>query len=275
VDIIPDVDKFLIDLNLNGVKLDKKIDRIRFKCYPKFSGKYWYIMICVNTRDTPYTLKNNLIYKNNQIIAKIKDFERDFVELSYFRRKNTVLVLNSNQRVFCSGCKFCGVNYLKARYKKNLLNKKSLKKYFELLNKDFSNFIEISLCTGCFPNKKLLIEHLFDIYEISSEMGFSGEIKFIGNELGRDDLRKIYTKIKNFSYYYTLETFTKRYLLARYKKRPLDKILNILKFCRDVNYNTSILYIIGLEELKFYERGLKKFKPYLSRFPVINIFQTM
>ena len=272
---IPDVDRFLIDLNLCGAQYCKD-GRFRFECFPTDSDGRWYIAICVNTRKTPYRIENSEILKGDEVLAYLKNFEKDVIELSYFRKNGKVMTLNSNQRRFCSGCKFCGVSQQESRYLASLLDRDLLEAYFEELSQtcNFEDLEEIALCTGCFPKEKYLIEHLYDIHDVASEHGFGGEIKFIGSELSRDGLKEIARKIPDFSYYFTIEVFTNRDIFLNPKKRvPLDEIERTLQFAKNQGFDTSFLYIIGLEPLEIYERGLRRFKKDVTRFPVINIFQ--
>ena len=202
--------------------------------------------------------------------------KKDVIELSYFRKNGKVMTLNSNQRRFCSGCKFCGVSQQESRYLASLLDRDLLEAYFEELSQtcNFEELEEIALCTGCFPKEKYLVEHLYDIHDVASEHGFGGEIKFIGSELSRDGLKEIARKIPDFSYYFTIEVFTNRDIFLNPKKRvPLDEIERTLQFAKNQGFDTSFLYIIGLEPLEIYERGLRRFKKDVTRFPVINIFQ--
>jgi len=273
---VPDIDRFLIDLNFNGASYSRD-GRFRFECFPTNSDGRWYIAICTNTRDTPYRIEKGKIIRNDdEIMADIKNFEEDLIELSYFRKNGKVLVLNSNQRGFCSGCRFCGVTEQKSRHPVNLLHKDLLEHYFEELSEicDFRELEEITLCTGCFPKEEYLINHLYDIYDTASEFGFDGAIKFIGCELSREGLKKIADKIPEFSYYFTIEIFTNRDFFLNPKKRiPLEEIEKILQSAKDAGFGTTFLYIVGLESLDVYKKGLEKFKKDVTRFPVINIFQ--
>lgn len=279
---IPPIDVCLIALNTLGAKSPLPFLRIRSYFSPKISCKTFYLMICLNTSPSPFLLSNHKIYLKDEIIGKLKKLENDIVEICYFRKRKKVLVLNTNNRAECIGkCKFCGVHLLTTRINKKILSFDDFLNFFKKIESfariKFYNLEEICLNTGLFTNEKELVEHLINIHKAASILGFSGEIKYIGSQLkSREYLKRIFSLIPSFSYYFTLESLEHNEFID---KRKISSILYIneltkfLKYIKEYSSEISVLYILGLDSLSIIQKTFLKFKKILTRFPVINLFQ--
>lgn len=279
----PLTDIFLIALNTCGAKSTLPFLRIRSYFIPKFTNKPFYLMICLNTSLTPFYLYDSKIYLNGEVVGVIRNLENDLAELCYFRKKKRVLVLNTNDRTRCIGkCTFCGIRYLVPRFERKILTFKELLKWFKEIEKiakiKLSKLDEICLNTGLFENEEELVKHIIDIYNAATILNFKGEIKYIGTQLITDkNLTKISRTIPNFSYYLTLETLERRNFIDKRKQfstpfyiKKVEKFLNkIIKH----GFETSLLYVLGLDSLSSIAYAFQKFKKLLTRFPVINLFQ--
>ncbi len=280
---VPDTDTCLISLNTLGAKSSLKFLRIRSYFTPNFINKTFYLMICLNTSQTPFYLTKSKIHLGEYMIGSLKKFENDLVELYYFRKKKKVLVLNTNDRSHCIGkCTFCGTQYQTPRSKRKFLEFKEILKLFEKIEETakikFSKLEEICLNTGLFENEKKLFTHLISIYKAASLMNFKGEIKYIGAQLrNKSNLKEISKIIPKFSYYFTLETLERRDFIDKRKKYfaafNVEKTVKFLNNLRKKGIETSLLYVLGLDSLSSISHAFQKFKKVLTRFPVINIFQ--
>jgi hypothetical protein len=82
-------------------------------------------------------------------------------------------------------------------------------------------------------------------------------------------------QLNTFSLSYTLECFNsrERLLHPQKAKKPLDEVARILTEAQNLGFAANFLYIMGLDELEVAEKGFKRFKKNISRFPVVQILQ--
>lgn len=278
---IPPEDIILIALNCCGINADIPEKRIRFKLKLNTFEELFYLAICVNTSESPFFLKDNNLFLNRDRIGLVMEKENDTCDSTYFRRNKTVLTLNSNSRSKCRGCKFCGTYIQDAEDVNNLLTEDRLiERITEILEqnclKDLSNFIDVSICTGCFPNETDTLNHILMVRKVLKIFNFNKELKYIGSQITSRRSLEILKYIKPFSLYLTLECFTRRKELLRHNKATLtiSKAKRILKSSIDKGFNTTILYILGLDTLEIVIKRFKELLPCITRFPVINLFQS-
>ena len=275
---IPFIDSMLISLNTLGAKSDLPFLRVRFRIKVLNYEKEFYYAICLNTTKTPFLLQGVNIKLGDETVAIVKNLENDIAELSYFRKNGNVLVLNLNRRTKCLNCEFCGARFQTERFSVRLTDKKSIELYFsfleEMYGKLFKKLEEIAINTGLFLSEERVLKHLEDVSETAKTFGFKGEIKYIGSEISEKGIERIAKKTEKFSYYLTLETFENRILMNNTKSlMDVKKAKKILKLCKENGIPATILYVLGLEPLKIFKHGIREISPFLTRFPVINIFQ--
>jgi len=277
---IPIEDIILIALNCCGIQANIPEKRIRFKLKLNSCKELFYLAICVNTRESPFFMKNNKLFLYDKEIGNVIERENDTCDSSYFRRNKTVLTLNSNSRSKCRGCKFCGTYDQDSEDINNLLAEDRLSKRInEILKlnslKDLSNLIEVSICTGCFNNEEDALNHILMLRRVLKNFGFYKEIKYIGSQIISQRSFKILRNIRPFSLYLTLECFTRRKeLLKHYKANiSISKAKRILRSSISNGFNTTILYILGLDPIDVVIDKFKEFYFYMNRFPIINLFQ--
>ncbi len=278
---IPVEDIILITLNCCGIKADLPDKRIRFKLKLNTFDELFYFALCVNTKNTPFSLRGNKLFFNQDLIGHITDRENDTCDSTYFRRNKTVLTLNSNSRSKCRGCKFCGTYNQDAEDINNLLTEERLgKRLNEILVqnniKDLSGFIDVSICTGCFEDEKEALDHILMVRRTLNKFGFNRELKYIGSQITTEtNLKDIQANAKPFALYFTVECFTRREELLRHNKAAvkIPDIKRILKSATDKGFDTSILYILGLESPEVVIKNFQEFLPYMTRFPIIDVFQ--
>jgi hypothetical protein len=281
------------ELNRSGVWAKGEIPvgfRARFLCKERFSAKES-IYIAVPSKSRDETLfwispDNHLLF-DDFVIGEIWNLEIDTCDCSYFRKGRRVLNLNSNQRGSCKGCLFCIHNY-------PLYDSRVLKDQTRLLKKDvLRGFLEneiikkhnlqnlegleqIAIVTGLFVSERELVEHIGNLRAISGELGFHGPIFFLGSELRSFAALQQVQEYKPFSFCYSVDCFTDR--TRRLNKRKgnysLSEIAETLDAAQGLGFETTFSYIVGLDSLDDIAREVARFKRYVNRFPIVNIYQT-
>lgn len=271
----------LIALNRFGIKSDIPDNRIRFLTKVEGCENAYYFAICVNTTETPFELKDDKIYFDGEVFADIIKPEKDTCDTTYFRRNRTELTLNSNRRSNCRGCKFCGTYALKPEDEYFLNTEEKLSAHFEVLlkennMKDLSNIVRITVCTGCFGSEEELVNHLIMVYNVAKKYGFSKRIRYIGSQIrSKEAMLKIKDNIPYFSLSLTIECFSRRQELMKPIKAnvTLDDMKFILSTGKALGFSVNYLYILGLEPLNIMKENFIALKPYINRFPVVQVLQ--
>ena len=272
-----------IVLNRYGIITDDTQDnRLRFELFILDSDKPIFYAVCVNTfKDSPFILKGNKLYLDNQVIAKVENIEKDTCTSTYFRNNKKAITFNSNSRSKCVGCKFCGTYSLSEDDYMDFSSLENIKNYFnKLLNdnniKSMNSIEDITLCTGCFSNEDKLIEHLLMVNRAFKEMDFNGRLNYIGFQLR--DYNKIYElkkEIKDFGMYLTVEKFLDREQFMKSEKAniSMEEIKNLLNYTSSIGITSTFLYILGLEDLETVKKYMNYFKDSVNKYPIIQVFQ--
>ena len=274
-------DIILIVLNCLGVNADILEKRIRFKLRLQNTNQLFYIAICVNNSKSPFFLWGDKLFLKDKFIGTASEIENDTCDSTYFRRNKTALTLNSNSRSQCRGCKFCGTYNLDPNDLSNLTTEDGLTKYLKSFlhqnkMKDLSNLVDVGICTGCFKDERDTLEHILMVREILKKFRFNKELKYLGSQIISEEALGILEKhAMPFSLYFTVECFTRRRKLLHPVKTniTISKIKKILCSALKRNFNTNILYILGLDSIGDVINGIRELKPYLTHFPIINVFQ--
>jgi len=278
---IPRQDIVLTSLNLSGVSSDIPESRVRFRFTPEGVKKDFYFAICVNTIPSTFELKNQAIFLSGEKIGDTSSIENDTCNDNYFRRNGTELTLNTNSRSSCKGCAICGTYSLEADDKERLLRKTLLsQRVKEIMNQhqqnDCSNLYRVTVCTGCFGNEKVTVNHILDLNDVLKDLNFHGTLRYIGSEVTTEEaLDKIADKVDRFALSFSVETFTRRTELLRNIKSKVsfEDIKNTLEKSAKRGIETNILYVLGLDPLRDFEEGFKELRPLMNHFPVVNLFQ--
>lgn len=279
---IPIEDILLIYLNRCGLKMENTIEkRIRFRLKLNSYNEVFYMAVCVDTYDSPFELKNNIILFNGKKVADVINIEKDTCDTTYFRRNKTELTLNSNARSQCRGCKFCGTYKQEPDDIYQLDTVEKLSNYTEILLKennmrDLSDIVRVTVCTGCFPEEEKLVEHLKMIRNTLKRYNFNKKIRYIGSQIrSKETLEKIQNEVAPFSLSLTTECFSNRQKLMRNEKASLDikTSIELLDRAKQLGFAANCLYILGLDELSVFEENMRKLAPHFNRFPVVQIMQ--
>jgi len=280
---IPTEDIMLMDMNSVGARSSLPNDRVRFFMKLHTFPEYFYFALPLNQAPSQFSLsaeKSKVLF-NNQPIGDVIGLENDDCTHSYFRRNGTALTLNSNARSLCRGCAFCGTYSLEADDHEVLKTKNNLTTGLRKIIKgqgmeDMSKIHELGIVTGCFNSEDAAVQHLILVNEAAQEIGFSGELKYVGCEVKTEEsLDKIKDSIPSFGYSLTVECFTRREELMKPLKFQvtLEKGRKILDAANRRGFQTTFLYILGLDPLEVIDTEFRNYVPHLTRFPVINLLQ--
>lgn len=272
-----------IALNRYGVIIeDFKDSRIRFNLNFLDSNIENFYAVCVNTyAKSPFKLKGNTLYLDNEKIGKVRGIELDTCTSTYFRNNKKVITFNSNSRSKCTGCKFCGTYSLKEDDRLDFKTKEKIQTYFYKLLKDndimgMSKIENVTICTGCFSSEDELIKHLLLVNESFKEMGYKGSINYIGSQLRNyQNIKELSKSINNFGLYLTIEKFLERekYMRAEKANLTIEKAKELLSYCTSLGITTTFLYILGLEDLKTIEKYFHYLSQSINKFPIVQVFQ--
>ena len=279
---VPVEDILFIALNRYGVVYDTEDNRIRFYLKLNTLNEEFFFAVCVNTYPSPFSIKGNELFLDNMKVGDLIGIEKDTCTSTYFRKGHSAMTVNSNSRSQCAGCKFCGTYKLDSDENENLTSKQSIIDYYKQVIKennfkDLQDLYQITVCTGCFASENELVEHLILLKKTLKEnFGFNGKINYIGSQLrSPEKLKKIQEEIGDFSLYITTEKFTGREDIMRPEKASLtfDNTIKLLNTAKSLGFTTSILYILGLENLDIVIEYFTKLVPHINKFPDVQIYQ--
>ena len=288
---VPLVDILLLGLNMEGANNPLiSTGRMRFKISPDLTnGKDFYCAI-TNNPNSRWEIIDGIIQFKGSRVGSIDGVEEDTCDSTYWRRfetiegkiKGTELTINSNSKSFCSGCEFCGTYNLnpKDQEEKDLSTPKKVRKKIEALLdetgvEDLSHLVGAGIVTGCFPDEEMTLYHLNMLHDVlRQEYGFKGELKYIGAQIRSKKSLESLAAHGPTGIAQTVECFTRRDELLQPKKRiTLDHSREILAKAKDLGITTSILYIMGLDNLDIFQEEMEKFIPHLTKMPLINTLQ--
>lgn len=279
---IPFTDVMLIALNRYGLRANIPDKRLRFKFKPSTCSIVFYLAVCVNTYDSPFTINDsNMLCINGEELGQIFDIEKDTCDATYFRRNKTELTLNSNMRSQCKGCTFCGTYNLDPDDRVDMSTDEKIAEFIEgylKINniKDLSNLVRVTICTGCFLNEMQLVDHIISVYRVFRQYGFTKRIRYIGSQIKSEEaMQKIEDAIPFFSLSLTVECFSKREVRMRKEKASLnmDDIQKILARSLSHNFSTNYLYIVGLDDLSVMQSGVELLLNHINRMPIFQVMQ--
>lgn len=274
---VPKDDILLMSLNLSGTQSENiENDRGRFRVIMP-NGQIHTVALTITTSEyTSFRHIGNRIMLGDTEIALATPIEKDTCTDSYWRG-NAHLTLNTNQRSLCKGCGFCGTYGLE-HTDNPLTNETALEtKVFELAREidGLDHLKTIGVVTGCFANEELLVNNLKMVRRIFSKYGFCGEVQYIGSQLTSKSSIAQLAADGLFSFYLTIEVFSKRDELMKKQKSSLtlDNAKELLEYTKSIGANSSFLYIAGLDPLSVFTKEFPKFANVINRFPQIQTYQ--
>lgn len=287
--IQPD-DILFLDFCLSGVVFHSPYSRVRFEFIPEdkpyfkasiyFGVDRYFFALPVN-RSSLYHIEEGRLIASNEIIGYIKGISEDTCDSSYTRRGGTVLNLNPIPKSQCHGCKFCHTIVQSARDKEeNLGDEIGLRKFIESFMEkrrvaDLSHLIQVAVVTGCFGSEQKVLEWLKMARKVLNDYGFRNELFYYGSEITSDRRLNELEGLEPFGYCLSWEVFGNREKILKYHKAKitLNDAKRILQTCKTKGFRSTFSYIIGLEPLELMLKGFKKLIPYITSFPIINVYQ--
>ena len=290
---VPFEDVLFIDFNRKGIKCDLDSPRVRFyfeleddphleKSVDNNIMEY-FLAMPTNSGMSNYELVDDKVYFNNdQEIGRVNDLVDDSIDAIYPRREATAMNLNPSVKSACRGCDFCYVNLLTANDQdaaskdQEAFLRHQAEKWIETYGlDDLSTLRQVAVLTGCFGGEEQALDSMRNVREIFGKYGFEGELFFFGSEIVSKEGLDRAQEIAPFALCLTLENFgTREEILKNHKERmTLDEAKELLGYAKENGIHTQFSYVLGLETLDVVVEKMKEFEPYVSRLPVINIFQ--
>ena len=274
---VPVEDILLISLNLSGIRSgDIKNDRGRFSIKMP-SGKSYFVALTITDAFSNFIHDGSSVILGDKKIGDATEIEKDTCTDSYWRNR-THLTLNSNSRSICRGCDFCRTYSLESDDKPLTEVEILEKRASELCREtggDFSKVDAIGVVTGCFPAEDAIVDHIRLIRKVFSQIGFKGEIQYIGSQIRTESSLARLIEDGPFALYLTLEVFSRREALMKKQKSSLDlsESRRLLKAAKDMGGESSFLYIAGLDTMSVIRDELPQFGNVVTRFPQLQTYQ--
>ncbi|MDR2777155.1 MAG: radical SAM protein [Rickettsiales bacterium] len=287
---VPEEDVFFIWLNLTGVNANFESNRCRFglgivdgdlfRNARSLGIDNFYCATALRKDSGFYFSDDGYLMFGKMEMAKISEPQPDFCESSYPRKEGKVINMNPVLKSRCAGCKFCHTAGQISHEEEKLWDEDDIRMFISnyitrLGVANLSEMEQVAIVSGCFRDEREIVDYIFRVRKVLSEFGYRNEIMYFGSQLKKLESLEKLAEIKPFSYYFTLECFERRKELLRSTKSAdsLEDIKVILSWARDLGFNNSYSYIIGLDGLDSVEKYSREFKEYLTRFPVINVYQ--
>lgn len=280
---VPTEDVILIAFNCLGADSDSPDHRVRFFMKLHTFPDEFYFGLPIKQLETPFYLDTKLsqVLFKGEPVGAVREIENDNCASSYWRRNETALTMNTNARTLCKGCAFCGTYGLDADDHDLLNTKGKLQRDVKLIMdekgmKDLSGLYEVAVVTGCFNREDKALEHLLMLRDALGELGFTGELKYLGSEITSDKaLDTLAERVAPFSLYFTVDCFTRRDQMLRPNKArmTLDQTRDVMRRAKERGLETSMTYILGLDPIDAVLKEFPGYVPVLTRFPAINLLQ--
>jgi len=278
---VPTEDVLLIALNASGLATKMMSSRMRLRLrLDSRPDEEFRLILATNRNLSPFKVEQGALFLNSEPIAKVRKFQDDTAVTGYFRRNGTVITLNSNSRSHCSGCLFCP-NTLEGAADKRQTTEEELVRALTVLAKnrnldDLSKVVEVNLSTGCFGGETEAIEHLRLVSRSLDKMNCDGQIGLLSSEIRSENgFEETARAIGPIQLILTVECFGNRETILKASKASLapDQMPRLLARAKDKGHDTNITYIVGLDEPDVALSRLTEMKPYLTRFPNLQVYQ--
>ena len=274
---IPTEEILLMGLNLCGVNYlvgFNGMKRGRFAMKPSGMDRSFFFAMTINP-DSPFTHDGRNIFLGDAIIGSASEVITDTCTDTYHRNNRRHVTVNSNIRGSCRGCKFCGT-YEMASEESSLLSLDAMRASARQMIAHCGRVPEsIGLVTACFPSEDELVDHLLMLRKVYRELGFVGEIQYIGSQLTSSESLDVLSSDGRFSLYFSVEIFDRRNILMRPEKArvTLDVGRAVIGEAKARGIDTSMLYILGLDPLETLEEEFPKYASILTRHPLVQLMQ--
>lgn len=271
----------LIALNALGARSPEEIPRarmlLRLHSRPDDPLR---LGIAAAKPESPFEVRDQVLYFENDPVGDLEFVEHDDALLGYFRKRERVLILNSNARSGCTGCVFCP-NTLEGASDPRLAVLDDLDTCFsifeaEIGRPDLSHLDEVNIVTGCFHTEEPAIEHMQivrDALERHSSKPLLGILSSVIRS--RAALERIAETVSPFMLVVTLECFTNRDAILKHSKAQLrlEDLPQILSTAKELGHETGFTYIVGLEPIDLVLDRIAELGAGCTRFPNFQVYQ--
>lgn len=287
---LPFEDTLFLDINRKGVVTNINFERLRFYLRPSHNGFFresrrlgieeFFFALPTHSGISNYRLTDGTLSLDGKVIGTVREIKNDTCDLTYPRREGTVINLNPNSKSQCHGCAFCHTFKQDANDISNLSLEDFMRKHAEEWLKkynivDLSHLRSVATVTGCFDSEREVIDYLFMVRKVFAEYGYRGEIFYFGSEITSPEALDELRGIAPFDLCFSLECFENRKRLLKPHKGgvSLEQAKGVLRVSKERGFGTNFSYIIGMEPLEVVFARMKEFLPYITKLPVINVFQ--
>ena len=277
----PIEDVLLIALNASGLATQMMSSRMRLRLrLNSCPDQEFRLILATNRALSPFKVEDDILFLNSEPIARVREFQDDTAVIGYFRRDGTVITLNSKSRSHCTGCLFCP-NTLEGAGDRRQTTKAELVRTLRVLAKsrdlgNLSSVVEVNLSTGCFGGETETIEHLRLVRHCLDKMNCDAQIGLLSSEIRSDEaFSETARAVGPIQLILTVECFSNREAILKASKASLspDQMPALLARAKNNGHDTSITYIVGLDEPDVAIDRLSEMKPQLTRFPNFQVYQ--
>lgn len=285
---IPFEDILLIALNISGVDFECGYDRMRtalrlnngdlFEYAIKKGDIDYYLAMPVH-HDSLFKIRNKQLFLGMDKIGEVFGPTEDQCNSHYVRRNVTSINLNTNLRTSCRGCEFCYAAYQISNGEYRLQKTEDFDNFFVGFMAKYNlsslrTIKQLSIVTGCYPDCDELIDTILNLKESAEKRGFEGRIFYLGSQIiGANAISRL-SEIGKFGLCFSVEVFERRDILRTNKQAiDLEQIKETLLMAKELGFDSTISYVLGLESLEVVEKHFLEIRDYINKFPTINTLQ--
>lgn len=243
---------------------------------------------------SPFAVVGEAVTLAGTRFASVTAAENDTCDTTYFRRDDSVLVLNSNSRSTCTGCAFCATHRQDATDRAALDTPPALRAHLERVLSPVerghrrphfgtaprdpmtvADLYQVAVVTGCFGSEDEAVAQLLMTSRELREQGFKGEFLYVGSELEERGIEALARETPSLAVCLTVECLTRRSKLLKPLKRhlTLPRATALLDHCASLGVSAGFTEIIGLDPLDALRRELPPLAQAATRFPIFQVFQ--
>jgi len=277
---VPYLDVTLIASNAEGARPLRGYPRARMQLRPDTSAEIWQIILPFDNPHSPFEVAGDALMQDGEPIAEVVALENDDVVLTYLRADGRSITLNTHSRSRCTGCLFCP-NVIEDASDETLTTEGQLADVLEWLMADngwpdLGHAEVITVCSGCFHQPRMAIDHMAALRRAADRFGFTGRLHLLSSVLREhSDLQRLAESCGAFHLTLTLECFERRSFLLKDTKASLtlERAGEIMDDCRDLGIVADFTYVAGLDSYDRAVSGIAHLAPRVGTFPRIQVFQ--
>jgi hypothetical protein len=277
---VPLLDALFITMNACGAASEIPLARARMHIRHPESEEKWQLILPLNADSSPFVLRDDRMFLQDEEVCRIAGIENDDVVLFYLRASGSSLTLNTYSRSTCTGCLFCP-NVIEDAADATLKHTDEMLELLEwvIADNDWTDLARvevITICTGCFQTPEAAIQHMLAVKAAAEKVGFRGRLHLLSSVIReRADMERIAAELSPFHLTLTIECFTRRSLLLKESKASLtvDECCRILDDCAQLGVRGDFTYVVGLDPIDETIAGLKQLAHHATAFPRLQVYQ--